>query len=153
MAAWGNPLLQRDSLVNLCSGKEATEEIKNDLLNAESTGEEAFQEFMRDRIQSTNVPFYDPIKRVGLKSFKDLTVKKTVSTKSKQVVIAAERSIFGRLLIAKDREGLSLKEVLSYSLSPIPWCFGQPDGSLVKTVKSKLLSKCFIYMYLCTLAV
>lgn len=43
--------------------------------------------------------------------------------------------MFGRLLaIARNRDGLSLKEILCYSLSPIPWALG-----LVKTVKSKLL--------------
>lgn len=48
--------------------------------------------------------------------------------------------MFGRLLaIARNRDGLSLKEILCYSLSPIPWALGLPDGGLVKTVKSKLL--------------
>ena len=58
--------------------------------------------------------------------------------------MAVERNIFGRLFaIAKDRENLPLKKVMSYSLSPIPWCFGLPDGGMVKTVKSKLLGMLF----------
>ena len=48
--------------------------------------------------------------------------------------------MFGKLLIiAQQREEVSMKEVLSYSLSPIPWSLALPDGGLVKTVKAKLL--------------
>ena len=48
--------------------------------------------------------------------------------------------MFGKLLIiAQQRQEVSMKEVLSYSLSPIPWSLALPDGVLVKTVKSKLL--------------
>ena len=126
--------------MNLSSGVEATVDVTTDLLLAQSVGENAFNEFIKDRLQSTKTSFYDPVKRRGLKTFSSMKVKKVVKVKEKSVTIAAERSIFGRLLvIAKDREGLSLKVVLSYSLSPIPWCFGLPDGGLVKTVKSKLL--------------
>ena len=48
--------------------------------------------------------------------------------------------MFGKLLIiAQQRQEVSMKEVLSYSLSPIPWSLALPDGVLLKTVKSKLL--------------
>ncbi|XP_065652108.1 uncharacterized protein LOC136079746 [Hydra vulgaris] len=60
--------------------------------------------------------------------------------KEKSFTISAERSMFGRLLvIARGREGLTLKQILCYSLSPIPWALGLPDGSLVKTNKMNLL--------------
>jgi hypothetical protein len=32
-----------------------------------------------------------------------------------------------------------LREILTYSLGPIPWSLATADGSFVKTVKSKLL--------------
>ena len=32
-----------------------------------------------------------------------------------------------------------MKDVLTYSLGPIPWALATPDGGLVKTEKSKLL--------------
>ena len=49
--------------------------------------------------------------------------------------------MFGKLLIiAQQRNEISMKEVLKYSLSPIPWSLALPDGGLVKTVKSKLLN-------------
>ena len=66
---------------------------------------------------------------MNLKTFASMKVKKQIKIKGKNVTLSLERNIFGRLLaIAKDREGLSLRKVLTYSLSPIPWCFGLPDG-------------------------
>lgn len=142
MKNWGNPFEIRDSLINVSSGIEAPEPVKKDLIEAHDIGESAFNEFLRDRIQSNNKSFYDPIKRCSLKTFKSLTIKKTVSTNGKSIVIAAERNIFARLLaIAKSRESLSLKDILVYSLGPIPYSLGTSDGGLVKTAKSKLLSK------------
>ena len=147
LSNWGNPFDYRESLINLCSGIEAPKNIENDLLNAESIGVAALNDFLDNRIKSSKVSFYDPIKKASLKSFNHLKVKKVINSKERSVTIAAERSIFGRLLVvAKNRQGLSLKEVLSYSLSPIPWSLGLADGGLVKTVKSKLLSKYTVFL-------
>lgn len=140
MSSWCNPFEQRETLVNLCSGVEATKEVQNDLLEARAKGERAFNIFLTDRIKSSSVSFYDPIRRLSLKTFHDLKMKETVKFKEKSLTIAAERSIFARMLIiAKCRPEISLKHVLSFSLGPIPWSLGLPDGGLVKTVKSKLL--------------
>lgn len=74
-----------------------------------------------------------------LKTFKDTKVKKAVQAKDRAVTIAAERSLFAKLLIiARTRSSVSLQTVLQYSLSPIPWSLGLADGGLVKTCKSKL---------------
>ena len=139
---WGNPFQQRDVLINICSGVEARQDVADDLLNAETLGKQSFDKFWKDRIESSTTSFYEPIKQLKLKTFYDMLVKKTVKLNDKTVTIAAERSMFGRLLIvAKSRDTLTLKQILNYSLSPIPWCFGLPDGGLVKTNKSKLLGK------------
>ena len=81
------------------------------------------QKFIQDRIHFSKVSFYDPIKRFSLKTFKAMHVKKVVTLKEKSITLAAERSMFGRLLVIAEsrREGLSLKDVLKYSLSPIPY--------------------------------
>ncbi len=148
MNNWGNLFHPRDSLVNLCSGLESSPQVQQDLLNAEEIGEKALQTFIDDRISSSSTPFYDPIKKLRLRTFRDMNAKKTIKINDKSVTIAAERSLFGSLLVlAKNREGLTLKEILHYSLSPIPWCFGLPDGTILKTVKSKLLRKSFKFAF------
>ena len=139
---WGSPFKLRESLVNVASGQEALPQVALDIASAESIGETCFEEFVKCRLKSNKINFYDPIKRNKLKTFKHMSLKKTITLKEKSITISAERSLFARLLvISNGREGLSLKTVLSYSLSPIPWCFGLPDGGLVKTTKSKLLGK------------
>ena len=86
--------------------------------------------------------FYAPIKRLNLKSFKTLELKKTIKLKDKSVIIATERIIFARFLALTQSQGtVTLKQIFWYSLSPIPWALGLPDGSYVKTEKSKLFSK------------
>ena len=34
--------------------------------------------------------------------------------------------------------GVSIKELLQYSLGPIAWSFARPEGNIFKSVKSKL---------------
>lgn len=63
-----------------------------------------------------------------------------INSKEKSTPVAAERIFFGRLLIlAMSQESLSLEFVLGFSLSPIPWSLGLPDGGMVKTCESRLL--------------
>ena len=140
ISSWGNPFELQETLINLASGREAPKDVENDLLNAKSIGETALETFLTERIYSNTKPFYDPIHKNALKTFKHLTVKKNFIAKEKSITLKAERSLFGRLLvISQSREGLTLKQIRTHSLSPIPWCFGQPDGGLVKNDKSKLL--------------
>ena len=67
-------------------------------------------------------------------------LKDVCNVKEKHVTIAAERSVFWKLLvIAQSRDNVSMKEVMTYPLSPIPWPLALPDGGFVTTVKSKPL--------------
>ena len=125
-------------MVNISSGIQAKNDVQIDLIQAEIKGTNAFTSFVNDRIKTTTVPFYDGIKRLNLRTFKSQHIKKTI--KGKLTSITVERSMFGRLLIlSQRRETIPLETLLSYSLSPIPWSLGLPDGGLVKTQKSKLL--------------
>ena len=146
---WGSPFQQRDSLVNVSSGYKASELVESDLLKAFEKGESAMKSFIEDRIESSKVSFHSPIKKLNLKTFAYMTTRTTIKVNNKLVTLAAERSMFGRLLvIAKCESGISLRQVLQYSLSPIPWSLGLPDGTMVKTMKSKLLSKFLIIFIL-----
>jgi len=146
LSNWGNPFMYRESLINISSGIQASDAVQKDIIEAGTVGESCCMAFINKRLKSTEMSFYDPIKRLSLKTFANMKLKKEIKLKGKNVTLSAERNIFGRLLaIAKDREGLSLKQILTFSLSPIPWCFGLPDGGLVKTVKSKLLGKFVIF--------
>ncbi|XP_066920335.1 uncharacterized protein [Clytia hemisphaerica] len=139
---WGSPFQKRDALINVSSGHKASPLVENDLIKAVGKGETAMKSFIRDRIETSQKLFYDPITKLKLKTFSYMTTKTTMKINDKLVTLAAERSMFGRLLvIAKCESGISLRQVLQYSLSPIPWALGLPDGTMVKTMKSKLMSK------------
>ena len=74
------------------------------MLQAEKTGDAKMKEFWKERFQSTKISFFSPIKQNKLKTFKNMVVKSIVKSKEKSTIIAAERNLFGRLLIlAKSR--------------------------------------------------
>ena len=63
MKNWGNPFSNRESLVNISSGVQATKEVQSDVVNAVEVGESKCLEFISKRIMSAEVSFYDPIKK------------------------------------------------------------------------------------------
>ena len=75
-SSWGSPFNNRESLIQICSGVEATSEVKKDLMEAYRKGESCMEEFTANRIVAENIPFYNVIKKLRLKTFKDLCVKK-----------------------------------------------------------------------------
>lgn len=132
----GSPFTHRELLINISSGVVTTQDVAEDIADAYSRGLNAANLFQK---RTGDNSFYDPIKKLNLKTFEAMKVKKFINSKEKAVTIAAERSLFARLLIvAKTRSNISMEDVLKFSLSPIPWSLGQADGGLVKTNKSKL---------------
>ena len=103
-----------DSIVSLFSDLNATEGVQRDLLK-ESIGKTKAQEFIDNRIKQNNVGFYDTIKKNKLKTFSLLNVTQTISVKGKEVTFRADRSLFGRLLIIREKRGIGTKEVLQNS--------------------------------------
>ena len=77
---WVNPFDVPEELVCISSGVTVSPEIKQDLLGAGKAGDTLVTEFLKDRIVSNNVSFFDPVPRENLK-----TVKDTVKTKKIKV--------------------------------------------------------------------
>ena len=46
-----------------------------------------------------------------------------------------------RILILQEKRSISTRELLKYSLGPIAWSLATPEGSIYKSVKSKLLNE------------
>ena len=70
--------------------------------------ENALDTFWKDQQKFKKLDFYAPIKKLNLKSFKPLGVKKTIKLKDKAVNIAARRTIFVRFLALAQSQGPSL---------------------------------------------
>ena len=68
----------------LSSGVEATGLVKEDLLKAQSVGQNACKEFVNSRcLPNPKLGFFDPLKKNSLKTFKDM--KKVTKVKSKDI--------------------------------------------------------------------
>ena len=56
----------------------------------------------------------------------------------KDVVIRADHALFARLLVIREKHGVSIKELLQYSLGPIAWSLATPEGNILKVCEIKL---------------
>ena len=115
-SSWGNPFLYRETLIKICSGLEAPENIQMDLLNAFEKQE--LDSFSKLRLQTSEISSFSPIKQLKLKTLKDILIKRMCNVKAKSVTIATGRSMFGKLLIiAQQRREISERsiEVLTWS--------------------------------------
>ena len=65
LTSWGSPFDQRDALINITSGLEANDEVTKQLSEALKRGTEAMTTFINDRIKSSKVSFYEPIKQLA----------------------------------------------------------------------------------------
>ena len=90
-------------LTGLSSGVVANKEQENDLLNVCAVGEKCFKKFLEERVLTTNVPFYEPIKRNNLRTFGAQVHTKKVKVNDRNVSVKADRQTFGRLLIYNKR--------------------------------------------------
>lgn len=68
---WNNPFAESEELVSLSTAKQAPEDVTRDLLNAWQVGEEAYQEFREQQLESSppQKKFHDIIKLNKPKTF------------------------------------------------------------------------------------
>ena len=79
-----------EAIVSLSSGVNASEEVQNDLLNAESVGKTKSEGFIENRIKKNSFGFYDVIKKNQLKTFSTMKQVKKLNVYRKDVIIQAE---------------------------------------------------------------
>ena len=114
-------------------------EIAHDLMNASTVGEEAFEAFRTRRLENNTVDFFATMKKQKLKTFSNVYTKK-VTCKGKEIVLKADRNIFGHIIVVAQTRKLEMKKVLNYPLGPIPGALANADGSLRKTDKAKFMN-------------
>ena len=138
--SWINPFRSdQDSLVNLATAALAPTDIVHDLNNAWKVGEDAFEKFRTHRLEKNEIDFFATMKKLKLKTFSDFYAKKVVC-KGKEIVIKADRNLFGNMIVVAQTRQLEMRQVLSHPLGPVPWALANPDGSPRKTEKSKFMN-------------
>ncbi|CAH3175616.1 unnamed protein product [Porites evermanni] len=108
-----NPFnLDSDALLNIATGVVLPEDVAQTLVHSTEKGRQQMKAFVEQRINSNAVGFWEPIPNMKIKTF---------SSANKKIHI-------------------SLKDVLSFELSPVPYSLANADGSLRKGTKSVLCS-------------
>lgn len=135
--SWNNPFAESQNLVSISTAKEAPDDVKNDLMCALKIGEEAYQLFKKEQLES-NPPkkkSHDPIQMKKLKTISSLC-KKKINSKGRAIILKAERSLFGRMIVVVQSRKIHMKDLLSHSLGPLPWTLATPEGFPRKTNKA-----------------
>ena len=131
------------NVVSISTAKEAPDDVRRDLLQAQSIGEEEYQKFKRERLASTppKVKFHDPLKLKKLKTFSSLTKQKKIKTTGRAVILKAERTLFTRMIIMGQSRKIDVRDLLSHSLGPLPWALAALEGLPRKTNKAALATQ------------
>ena len=83
--------------------------------------------------------FFDPIKKCSLETFTSLMPKPVVKVNKKEVMIKADRTLFGRIAIIDQSRNIHLKVVFFYPLGPFPWRLVDGFGMMRKTNKATIV--------------
>ena len=138
--SWSNPFVESKQLVSISTATEAPEDVTLDLMRAREIGEQAFQQFREERLEASppKRKFHDPMKLKKLTTFSTLSKKKKVTTDGRTMILKADRSLFGRIIILGQNRKIEVRELRQYSLGPLPWALATPEGFPRKTNKAAL---------------
>ena len=139
LSDWINPFKHSNGLCHLSSGTEVLQKTCEDLITAHEKGAQRLEEFLQKRIESNEVGFYEPITKLKLQTFSSLQKVKSVQIKDQTVAVKSDRQTFARLLMVQQNRNIDIKHVLNYELGSVPHSIANQDGTLRKSVKSKLL--------------
>jgi hypothetical protein len=124
---------QKDKLYCISSGASARSEIERDVILA--FGADAKVDFIIERLEK-HEKFFDSIKRLNLKTLSELTKKTTIKSSQNKIIAYRQQSnIAFQLLVRSQCDDLkmNLKELLAYTLTPVPYSIATSDGFLNKT--------------------
>jgi len=126
---FANPFnLESESLVNIQTGKAATNEITDSLLSVEEKGREKHDAFVSECADDA-ARFEKAITRNRLKTFADQSAK----NRSNPIVqeLRCTRDLFGRIAIIAAKRQVDFEYLLTYPLTPVPLTMCRTDGTLV----------------------
>ena len=142
LKGWSSPFLnQGQDLICLSTGKLASDDVARDLLQARDISERAYRRFSEERLEANppKVKFHDTLKKAKQKTFSDMNKKVELRKgTTRQIVLKAYRAFFAQMVVIAEERQLSMQEVLSHPLGPLPWSLAATDGTLKKTSKSSL---------------
>ena len=127
---------ERTSLFSISSGAKLPLNIEEDVLKSDQKGKRMKEQFIEERLKQ-NSNFFDPVKKLNLKTMADTSKTTKVKTSNNKVVeLKHQGNIAFQLLVNSQKNNVALHEVMKYQLTPVPYCLGTSDGYLNKTNKA-----------------
>ena len=134
------PISDSPKLVSLATKDVASDDKKKDLMETEAKGAEAVVQNVHQRLISREVGFFQPFKKMNLKTFAAL-YKVSVVSKQKGQIVKADRKLLERLLTAAHAgRSIEIGSILRHELSPVPLSFAKVGCSMNTTMKSELMT-------------
>jgi len=139
--SWLNPFSpDQEELVSLSTAAAAPPDVARDLLDAKKIGEDAYLVFKEERLQTdaASGQFHHKITKKKLKTFSHIRKKSRSQGHGKEVILNADRKLFGQMILVAENRKLHIRDVLTHPLGPLPWALANGDGTLRKTNKAAL---------------
>eukprot|EP00058_Branchiostoma_floridae_P017868 XP_002603357.1 hypothetical protein BRAFLDRAFT_80350 [Branchiostoma floridae] len=138
---WINPMSPEEpDLVSVSTGSVAPPDIARDISDAHQMGEDAYLSFRKNRLEQDppTAKFHDKLTKLKLKTFSNISTKTSAKGKTKEVILQADRNLFRHIILVAESRQISMKDVLTHPLGPLPWSLANADGTLHKTNKAAL---------------
>ena len=136
---WVNPFSTQYDLISISTASAAPPGVKHDLIYAREKGGKAYDEFQKSRLdENAYKDFYERPSKLQLKTFSYLKNSKKTKVPVEDVILKADRRLFGNMVLVATSRNLDMREVLKHPLGPLPWALSNCDGTLKQTNKSTL---------------
>ena len=96
-----NPFSGSQDLISISAAKKAARKITTDLKTAHAIGEICYAKFTEESMENTLQirKFHAPLKTNKRKTFSHMNKEKQLQTNNRSIILKAERSLFGRIIV------------------------------------------------------
>ncbi|XP_066920827.1 uncharacterized protein [Clytia hemisphaerica] len=116
------------------------EVVAEKMLSAKGIGKELMVTFNKQRLEEgRTLSIFDRMKKQKLPTFSNIPLSKAAKHKARLVAIESTKELFAKIAIIAQTRVVDLEQLLSFPLIELPLSLSEPDGTLKKTAKSKLL--------------
>ena len=109
-----NPFIeQSNDLFNPVTKVVTPSKVKEDLLEQCEIGQNLFEKFVKDRIQSGEINLWSPMKKRKLQTWKTMGKKIKVSSNGQILELQEDRNLFARMMVIckTDKRSTSKKQL------------------------------------------
>ncbi len=118
---YGNPFEENSPhLVTLITKCQFNEEAKNTVKNLATIGKQQYNHFVKKRLESHEIKFFEPVKMNNIKIFKEKPPRKVSSLEIKNKMLRNDFKLFSRLYLGATNRKVNLDEFFNYENQPFP---------------------------------